>query len=1440
MENAAVAVCLKTAVVRACLLAFIAGPALAAGLPYGVGQWEERGQGNHRAVLRVTQKADAVRAHIEWRRRDQNPERKDIRIVDLTTGERVLNRVCARVERESGDLIFQPATVPGEYAVYYLPYNPGTGNFDDPGTYFEPEHTAEADWIARNRLSPQALESAAWESLPRAEVLRIEARGEFHRMDPMEVIATRAETQAVLAAHPEESYLLFPEDRKYPIRMFEDIPLKWAVSGPSTSFEGTAQPGEYYVFQVGVWAARKAVPGLDVDLPALSTDGGKRISRSQVTCFNLCGRDWLGRPMRRDFAVAQGQVRALWFGIQIPQDAEGVYRGTFTIRPEGAPPCDVAVQIDVAGPVLADGGVNDLWRMSRLKWLNSRLGLDEEVIPPYTPLEVNGDTIRCLQREVRFGQSGLPDSIISKGRNILAAPMRLVAESPGGTAPAEPPESWTVSKAPGVVRRVTRIASPQAATTVECAMEADGCVQYRVRMKAEREIDLSDVRLEIPLKREVARYMMGFGRRGGYRPESHRWKWDIERADNQVWLGDADGGVQLYLQGPRDVWDVISLVDSGLPDSWNNGGKGGCDVIEQGDTVLVRAYTGERTLAPGEELELRFRLLITPFRPLDKRHWNWRYGDVNRDGNILHIHHATGENPYINYPFIEWKRLKETVDRVKSTVKRTDEGSLTYPALGNINPDRGSLHLRVTLDFDPRAGEPRQARFNQSLFGLDWPNQDQVGFYWNVDDRGMRAYIRQGAPELNQYPVLFGTHLPGWEQGQQHTLTLSWGDTLAVFVDGELRGSAPHTGTLQTPLDGAVLRLNGSGFILDAIKVSDAPYSEGQTVQFAPDEHTLLLDTFENADAASTRPQVSAGNEPGQFKGVVELSPGDAGHRVAFSSRTVEGATNGVNLYYTVRELSNHVAEMWPLRSLGDEVFQGRSAFIYSVEKTMFGTPGGGYPWLQEHLVSGYVPAWRQPLWNGDHDAAIATQGLSRWHNYYVEGMRWLMQETGIDGLYLDGIGYDREIMKRIAKVMHANNPDYRINFHSGNNYDFMDRHTSPANSYMEHFPYVSNLWFGEMYDYNRAPDYWFVEISGIPFGLTSEMLEYQTGGNPYRGMIYGMTGRLHPSCSGMWRFWDEFGIQDAEWLGYWSPDCPVRTDRADVLATAYRKKGQTLISLAHWPTERPRPGVTAQAATGAPAMDGRLSPGEWDLAARMTGFTIINQDQRAPLQTEAYATWDSERLYVAFRCNLPKGFRPLARVTERDGSVWEDDAIELFIQPDPDRQAYYQLVGNSAGAFYDGKGLGGADWDGEWQYAASAGEGGWEAEASIPWASLGMNAPEAGTTLGINVCRDQQTPSKSLSCWAPVGGSFHDPEQFGRLTLSTGAPSTRQSTDEPAAADMPKVRLQIDWQALGLDPAKAKLTAPAIQHFQGPAEFRPTDAIPFEPGKGWLLIAHE
>jgi hypothetical protein len=255
-----------------------------------------------------------------------------------------------------------------------------------------------------------------------------------------------------------------------------------------------------------------------------------------------------------------------------------------------------------------------------------------------------------------------------------------------------------------------------------------------------------------------------------------------------------------------------------------------------------------------------------------------------------------------------------------------------------------------------------------------------------------------------------------------------------------------------------------------------------------------------------------------------------------------------VKIYNTVRELSNWAYELYPLKSLGHEIFPGGN--------------GGGYSWLQEHLDGDYIAGWYTP---GTHDAAIVDQGHSRWLNYYVEGINWLVKNIGIDGLYLDDVAYNRVTMKRIKRALLQHGHPGIIDLHSANQYDKRDGWNNSANLYMTLFPYINRLWFGEYFDYDHSdPDFFLTEVSGIPFGLMSEML--QGGGNPWRGMIYGMTSRApRTDTRPIWKVWNMFGIENSQMIGYWVPDSPVKTDNPHVLATVYKKKGKALVSIASW-----------------------------------------------------------------------------------------------------------------------------------------------------------------------------------------------------------------------------------------------------------------------------------
>jgi hypothetical protein len=157
----------------------------------------------------------------------------------------------------------------------------------------------------------------------------------------------------------------------------------------------------------------------------------------------------------------------------------------------------------------------------------------------------------------------------------------------------------------------------------------------------------------------------------------------------------------------------------------------------------------------------------------------------------------------------------------------------------------------------------------------------------------------------------------------------------------------------------------------------------------------------------------------------------------------------------------------------------------------------------------------------------------------------------------------------------------------------------------MEHFPYISRLWFGEYFEYDRDEDYWLTEVSGLPFGLMGEML--QDGGHPYRGLLYGMTARIYGDTDPrpVWRMMDEFGITDSRMLGYWLADPPATTDHPRVRATTYVRPDGLLIVLASWSGEAETVRVTLDPAllggaavrAHAPAVEGLQDSADVDLA---------------------------------------------------------------------------------------------------------------------------------------------------------------------------------------------------------------------------------------------------
>jgi hypothetical protein len=293
--------------------------------------WPE-GLGSQRAAFDVPMASGAVCFQLPWRRHDPQPDNHRLLLINGTSGDTVRNILRLSVTNEECKFLAGPLTKPGRYLLYYLSYEvqPGWGGYGR--NYVPPELPPDSRWLADEHLTP----STAPASIPHAVTRSIEARTAFDSFFPMEVIPTRREKDQFLNANPAQ-YYVFPEERRNPIRMLDEIPVHWTRREHMPYFEGTAGRNEYFTFQIGVYAYGIDLKNVTVTFGDLLEKNGHRIPAEQFTCFNTRGIDAFGKAFQTALHVRKGSVQPLWIGLDVPAGTvTGSYAGPVVVRCDGA------------------------------------------------------------------------------------------------------------------------------------------------------------------------------------------------------------------------------------------------------------------------------------------------------------------------------------------------------------------------------------------------------------------------------------------------------------------------------------------------------------------------------------------------------------------------------------------------------------------------------------------------------------------------------------------------------------------------------------------------------------------------------------------------------------------------------------------------------------------------------------------------------------------------------------------------------------------------------------------------------------------------------------------------------------------------------------------------------------------------------------------------
>ena len=181
--------------------------------------------------------------------------------------------------------------------------------------------------------------------------------------------------------------------------------------------------------------------------------------------------------------------------------------------------------------------------------------------------------------------------------------------------------------------------------------------------------------------------------------------------------------------------------------------------------------------------------------------------------------------------------------------------------------------------------------------------------------------------------------------------------------------------------------------------------------------------------------------------------------------------------------------------------------------------------------------------------------------------------------------------------------------------------------------------------------------------------------------------------------------------------------------------------------------------------VDGKLDEFSWERAQQINRFErILNEYDEVLFPTRAKMLWDSDYFYFAFVC---QDVDMWAISTEEDDPLWDEEVVEIFIDPDGDGKRYLELEVNPHNVVVDlliysisPEWHSSKDWDIAGLKTAVQAHGtvndslsldwGWTAEIAIPWAALadsvtGGGYPAVGDVWRLNLYRIERKAGRAL-----------------------------------------------------------------------------------------------
>jgi hypothetical protein len=261
-------------------------------------------------------------------------------------------------------------------------------------------------------------------------------------------------------------------------------------------------------------------------------------------------------------------------------------------------------------------------------WRNTEAGIDHTVPPPWIPMSRDKNAVRMWNREYRLQASGLPETLLSGGTDLLSHPMKLVVSGKNDKILRFSALQYLETEREDEIKFQSEASDDELIAVLTGKIEFDGFSWYDLKIRPlKTSALLKKVQLRYAMPQSEINYAQLSVRGSGYADlvKSHEIPQTLDFS-NQILLGNDYRALAFFMENDRYYYpehrkDVISI-------------------IQQDDTRIITVNMVSDPLVINGEVQYGFGWQAAPVKPLPSgwRSWIQHYrGRHNKQSKLFQI-----------------------------------------------------------------------------------------------------------------------------------------------------------------------------------------------------------------------------------------------------------------------------------------------------------------------------------------------------------------------------------------------------------------------------------------------------------------------------------------------------------------------------------------------------------------------------------------------------------------------------------------------------------------------------------------------------------------------------------------------------------------------------------------------------------------------------------